>query len=363
MPSNLVEQSARHAIYTQRFAAHLANQFDPYSTRLKRELRLILSDAPETTNNLRRINQIISEYRTVSLALYSEYNDKEILSELEDFAVAESEWGVKTLSAVVDSSSIVLATPAPVQLWAGVSATPLVVPGSNGINLLEPFIKNWEANRIELVGNQIRTGFMTGQTNSQITTSIAGKNGFLDKQNTESIKTLVRTSTNHVSNIARQKTYELNDDIVKGYEIIATLDGRTSDICRGYDGKIVKNGDSFKPMPPFHPNCRTSTAPVLDKRFSLDDGEGTRASRGIEGGQQVPEEQTYYDWLKGQGAQGPKGRAFVEDVLGQERAKLFLDGGLSVTKFKQLTMDDLFRPLPLSELKKKSSLQMAFDKI
>jgi len=363
MSDNLVEQSARHAIYTQRFAGHLANLFDPYSDRLRKQLKILLMDAPETTQNLATINRLITEYRNLSLAVYGEYNDNDILPELEDFTVAESQWAAKSLSAVVDSATIQLTVPAAAQVWAGVRAAPLVIPGSNGINLLEPFIKKWEAKRIEVVGDQIRTGFMTGRTNSQIASDIAGKNGFLDKQNKASIKALVRTSTNHVSNIARQKTYDDNGDIVKGYEIIATLDGRTSDICRGYDGKIVKNGDEFKPMPPFHPNCRTSTAPVLDKRFKLDDGEGTRASRGIEGGQQVPEEQTYYDWLRGQGAQGENGRAFVFDVLGEERGKLFLDGGLSVTKFKQLTMDELFRPIPLDVLRKKTSLQLAFDKI
>ena len=51
------------------------------------------------------------------------------------------------------------------------------------------------------------------------------------------------------------------------------------------------------------------------------------------------------------------------DILGKERGKLFLDGGLSAQKFKQLTTDELFQPIPLDELRKKTSLQLAFDKI
>lgn len=361
MTNNLTEAASRHAIYTNRFAGHLANLFDPYSERLKRELRLIMLDAPETTQNMRRINQIVKEFKNISLALYGDYNTEQVLTELSGFAAAEGEFAATGLKAVVNSASIEITAPAPVQLWAAVNSTPLVVPGS--VNLLEPFIKEMEAIQIKAVSDRIKIGFMTGRTNAQIAKDIAGKGGYLDKQNKSKIKTMVRTATNHVSNVARQKTYDENNDIVKGYEIVATLDGRTSDVCRGYDGLVVKNSDKFKPMPPFHPNCRTTTAPVLDERFNIDDDTGTRASTGVAGGKQVDSDKSYYQWLKDQGAQGKNGRAFVEDVLGKQRADLFLNGGLSIDKFKQLTMDELFRPLPLKELRKKESLQMAFDRI
>jgi SPP1 gp7 family putative phage head morphogenesis protein len=363
MTNNLNESASRHAIYTQRFAGHLANLFDPYSERLKRELRLIMLDAPETTQNIRRINQIVREYRGISLALYGDYNEEQILTELSSFAASESEFAVTNLKSVVKSASVEITAPASAQVWAAVNSAPLIMPSTGGVNILEPFIKEMEAIQIKKVSDLIRIGFMTGRTNVQITKDIAGKNGYLDKQNRAKIKTMVRTATNHVSNIARQKTYEENDDIVIGYEILATLDGRTSDICRGYDGLVVKHKDKVKPMPPFHPNCRTTTSPVLDARFTADDEAGTRASAGVTGGKQVDANKSYYQWLKDQGATGKHGRAFVTDVLGKERADLFLNGGLTIDKFKQLTMDELFRPLPLKDLRKKESLQMAFDRI
>jgi SPP1 gp7 family putative phage head morphogenesis protein len=229
--------------------------------------------------------------------------------------------------------------------------------------MLDPFVKGWEAGQISKVNDIIKTGFITGRTNAQITQDIAGKNGYLDNQNRKSIKTMVRTATTHTSSLARQQTMEENDDIVIGYEWVSTLDSRTSNICKGLDGKIYKHRDKNKRYPPAHPNCRSSTAPVLDQRFNVDGIVTTRASRGVEGGQQVAADTTYYGWLKGQGAQGPKGRAFVMDVLGKERGELFLDGGLSASKFKQLTTDELFQPIPLDELRKKQSLQLAFDAI
>ena len=61
--------------------------------------------------------------------------------------------------------------------------------------------------------------------------------------------------------------------------------------------------------------------------------------------------------------QGKKGREFVRDALGNERADLLIDGGLSAKEFSRLTLDEVFRPIPLKELRKKQSLQLSFDKI
>ena len=375
MTDKLIQQASRHSVYTQRFAGHLANLFDPYMDNLIRELKLIMIDAPETTQNVRRINQLIAEYRRAALSIYGEYNDDVLLKEFEPFSFDEADWQVKSLDSAITSDLVNITRPSNAQVWAAINAQPLVFPDSNGVALLQPFIKDWEVGQIKKVGDIIRTGFLTGRTSQQITKDIAGKNSYLDKQSRASIKTMVRTATNHISNIARQKVNADNDDIVIGYEIIATLDGRTSSICRHHDnGRVFNKGliiwadgsrvkTKSKPMPAFHPNCRTSTAPILDKRYSIDESEETRASKGAEGGQQVGANESYYSWLKKQGDQGNNGRAFVEDVLGKERAKLFLDGGLSAERFQRLTIDELFQPIPLNELRQKQSLQLAFDKI
>lgn len=80
---------------------------------------------------------------------------------------------------------------------------------------------------------------------------------------------------------------------VEQYDILATLDNRTSDICRSLDGKTFKMSE-FKPgvtAPPFHPWCRSCTVPHME---GLD---GVRAARG-EGGKTVyvPADMTYADW-------------------------------------------------------------------
>ena len=57
---------------------------------------------------------------------------------------------------------------------------------------------------------------------------------------------------------------------VERYEIIATLDSKTSDICQSMDGKVFKLAD-FEPgvtANPFHPRCRTTTAPYFEDDYS-----------------------------------------------------------------------------------------------
>ena len=358
-----IQQASRHAVYVQRFAGHLANLFDPYLAQLQRELKIIMIDAPEGMTDIRRINRLLAEYKIEAAAIYGEYNSNILLAQLKEFAGDEASWQAIALDKAIDSSSITLATASTSQAWAAVIAEPLVFPDSDGVKMLQPFVKGWESKQIEKVSDIIRTGFVTGRTNAQITQDIAGKGGYLDNQNRKSIKSMVRTATTHTSNLARQATFEANNDVILGYEWVSTLDNRTSSVCKGLDGKVFKNSDSNKRYPPAHPNCRSSTAPVLDARYKLDDSVNTRASRGVEGGQQVNADSTYYGWLKDQGGQGPKGREFVMDILGKERGKLFLDGGLSADKFKQLTLDEMFQPIPLDVLRQKQSLQLAFDAI
>ena len=80
---------------------------------------------------------------------------------------------------------------------------------------------------------------------------------------------------------------------VEQYEIIATLDMKTSSICRDMDGKVFKMAD-FKPgitAPPFHCWFRSCTAPYFD------DMKGTRAARKNDGKTyQVPSDMKYTEW-------------------------------------------------------------------
>ena len=76
---------------------------------------------------------------------------------------------------------------------------------------------------------------------------------------------LVRTEMNYYDNQADAMAYE--EMGIDQYVFVATLDGRTSEMCRDYDGKVIKYskmeiGYNF---PPLHPNCRSTTRGYLGK--------------------------------------------------------------------------------------------------
>lgn len=92
---------------------------------------------------------------------------------------------------------------------------------------------------------------------------------------------------------------ELDVDAV---EILATLDSKTSPICRRMDGKIVQRKDA-KPgitIPPFHCHCRSTTVPYLGDDLADIAGNGTRAARDPKTGKTVfvEGELNYGEWEK-----------------------------------------------------------------
>lgn len=110
----------------------------------------------------------------------------------------------------------------------------------------------------------------------------------------KSARRLVRTETNYISNQSTMDAYKAQN--VDRYQILATLDSRTSEICRGMDGKIVdvKDRQVAVNMPPFHANCRTTTVPYFEDD-DLEDME--RAARDGSGKYYtVPANISYREW-------------------------------------------------------------------
>jgi len=155
----------------------------------------------------------------------------------------------------------------------------------------------------------VRQGLLTGEPTPAIAKRLVGNLEFGEEAKTvkqlvaaggqatavadNQIVTLVRTSINQVANAASQQVYEANQDITKKYRYVATLDTRTSSICRALDGREFEYGKG--PMPPQHFNCRSTTVPVIDydELGFIPPAPAKRASAGG----QVPADQTYGEWL------------------------------------------------------------------
>lgn len=94
---------------------------------------------------------------------------------------------------------------------------------------------------------------------------------------------------------SRAKERCMKDLGCEKYEVIATLDDRTSPICRTMDSKVfdMKDYQVGVTAPPFHSNCRTVTAPYYDK---IDGDTNLRASRIEDDDYELVDVKDYQDW-------------------------------------------------------------------
>ena len=93
---------------------------------------------------------------------------------------------------------------------------------------------------------------------------------------TAQLKTLSRTAITETSSNISNATYKLNEDVIDGYQYVATLDSRTSLICSRLDGKVFRLDSKTGVRPPQHFNCRSTTVPIVK---SYNDIKNTSSSR------------------------------------------------------------------------------------
>lgn len=152
-------------------------------------------------------------------------------------------------------------------------------------------IWNSKTKLIGEVHNELSKNLLTGADPQKAIDSLAKKMG-TSKSNAGR---LVMTEQAYFSSAAQKDCF--NDLDVEEYEIVATLDSHTSDICRSLDGKVFKMSD-YKPgvtAPPFHVYCRSTTAPHFKDNFDA----GERAAREADGKTYyVPDDVTYSEWKK-----------------------------------------------------------------
>ena len=116
------------------------------------------------------------------------------------------------------------------------------------------------------------------------------------KMNTSKVNAgrLVMTEEAFFSSAAQKDCFAELD--VEQFEVVATLDSHTSEICQDMDGKHfpMSQWEVGVTAPPFHVNCRTTTVPYFDDDF---DPVGERAARGEDGKTyHVPADMTYKQW-------------------------------------------------------------------
>lgn len=346
---DILDASIRHQIGLQRLSAGIVKRIiallDGVDGDLVKQLLKYDPTAVGKSFSQKRLEKLLEAVRVINKEAYAVLS-KELDAELRALAVYEADYQRKLIETAV-MVKLDIVTPSAPQLVAAVKARPF-----QGRHL-----KDWYAGLAESAQRRIveaiQIGFVEGEPIDKMVRRIRGtralryKDGILEI-NRRSAEMVVRTAVNHTANAARAEMYRENAGVIKGVRWVSTLDGRTSAVCRSRDGEVypVDSG----PRPPAHPNCRSTTAPVLkswkELGISLAEApEGTRAS--MNG--QVPASETYDIWLRKQDS------GFQDDVLGVTKGRLFRKGDLSLDRF----VDQKGHEYTLEELRRREAAAFA----
>jgi SPP1 gp7 family putative phage head morphogenesis protein len=290
------------------------------------------SDASVTTmaGELQGLALLQSEFvedqlrRALPAGARSAVNTVEISPQFAQSVVTTDPTQINVVTLSDDLFAAVQGAPQTFSLTAADGAT-ITLPNGQVVQKAFRGIATDQAERFSQV---VRSGLLTGEPTPAIAKRLIGnlqlgetgsvkqiaqKGGELTQATDNQVMTLVRTSVNQVANAASQQVYEANQDITQKYRYVATLDARTSSICRALDGREFEYGKG--PTPPQHFNCRSTTVPVIDyERLGFDPPPpGRRAS--MDG--PVPADLSYGQWLAKQDA------TTKAEVLGKEKVPYF----------------------------------------
>ena len=161
-----------------------------------------------------------------------------------------------------------------------------------GGNYSKKLWQNTEA-LAEAVKEELVISFLTGKTEFDSWKEIEKQFG----KGWKAAHRLIRTESAYFTNQAQLESYERAD--IKKYIFVATLDLKTSEVCRSLDGRnyYVRDAKPGTNYPPMHPWCRSTTIAYLPpeilknmKRIARDEKTGKNYK--------VPANMTYREWYE-----------------------------------------------------------------
>ncbi len=231
------------------------------------------------TEELQGLAELQSEFvaeelrRALPLELREQIQSVQISSGFARSVATVDPTAINVVSLSDDLQAAVAGAPQTFSLTAA-QGTAITLP--NG-KVIEKSFRGLAIAQAELFSKTVRNGLLVGESTDKIARRLKGRlrfgqrgsvrqiaqaGGEVTSMSNRQVMAVVRTSINQVANTASQQVYEANQDITSKYRYTATLDSRTSPICRALDGREFEYGKG--PTPPQHFNCRSTTVPVID---------------------------------------------------------------------------------------------------
>jgi len=284
--------------------------------QLKDSLATWAGDATEITAlELQGLAELQSEFVEEQLRLALPAGSRDMVRTVEispQFAQSVVTTDPTQINVVALSDDLFAAVEGAPQTFSLTAPKGAMITLPNG-RVVEKSFRGLAESQAERFSSSVRQALLTGETTQELSRRLRGTLEFGEEAKTikqlalsggeatkmagHQVTSIVRTSINQVANAASQQVYEANQDITKKYRYVATLDSRTSAICRALDSREFEYGKG--PTPPQHFSCRSTTVPVIDyEGLGFDP---PRPGKRAASGGMVDADTSYGQWLLQQG--------------------------------------------------------------
>ncbi len=350
----LADEAISHSIDLTRYSNSVIRRIIALLNKTDRDLANQIAAAlerlPAESFTGERLDALLQSVRQTNAAAYQQVSQL-IETELKDLVQYESAYQYQLFQSTLPVQVQVAAVNVG-QVYAAALARPFSISKDGAVPLNE-YLKGIEANRAAKIRNAIRMGFIEGEPTDKIVRRIMGTKSLnyadgLMEESRRHVEGMVRTAVSHTADVTRQNFYAENNDLLKGWQFVATLDSRTSITCASLSGKIFPIGSG--PRPPRHINCRSASVPIVKswKELGIDLPESKASTRASMDGQ-ISEDITFTKWLRSKPA------SVQDDILGATRGKLFRANKIEIDKFT----DSKGRVISLDQLRKKNAEMFA----
>ena len=332
----------RQAIDLNRYSNHVAlNVMRAYNDIVIDATRKLSDVGTLNPREAARLNALLAQ-TAESLQTWADDSSVYMIQELQGLAKLEADFasgqlkkvvkadlasGVKTVEITPDfARAVVMSDPTDIsaavlssnleQQIAGVSPGVGTLDAAKGSALIFPNGKNLGTSFRQIAESSaarfrktVQNGMLTGENMRDMVKRLRGdlrfadtaditrtikKGGEMTTLSDAQIRTLIRTAVTQMTTNVDREFFAANSDVIGGYRYRATLDLRTTAICRSLDGRVFKFGKG--PEPPQHFGCRSRI--IFITKAEAEGDVPQQGSRAALGGR-VPVDTTYGAWLKG----------------------------------------------------------------
>lgn len=358
--------AAQQTADLQRVANQIGSDIVPYIKRIEAGIFDILAKYEDMNITMTRRERIISDITELTNFEFSEYN-KHFDAQMRLVSQEEIATGMMALNTAIESD-VDINKPLKSVVNTAVIATP-IQQGDKSWTTYKGAQGAFKSQFMSEIDSAVLVALQGATTGKEVADAIYSQIHYTGRKASKSVldrsrrnaNSLAATLTNHTANVTRVQFGEANKKLIKGYVFVAVIDSQTSTQCRAGDGTTMQADDPrFAAWsPPRHRGCRSAITYDVDDKYKLDESDSKRQQSftvdGYRDPKQVSSKGIYYQKL----LDADMSADDMDLILGRSLGKAFRagikDGTLTPESFARLTVDNLYQPLTIEQMREKNN--------